>query len=186
MTREERAFLDLIEGKPDDVTARAVFADWLDDRGRAEEARFFRHVEMTGREFRSRTVASRDDNDYSETGWVAVVVTRGGREYGLLGCYGHCSCYGTWESLCGGGISDRYDPDEVKTPSFDWVGSYAGLVSLAERGVDPTTGRPIVSEEEDGEPPVEGPATPRAEYLREVYREILNHHTWRTVVAAAK
>lgn len=37
-TPEERGFLDAIEQNPDDTTARAVYADWLDEHDRPYEA----------------------------------------------------------------------------------------------------------------------------------------------------
>lgn len=42
MTADETAFLAAIKGEPSDTIARRVFADWLDDHDRAEEAAVWR------------------------------------------------------------------------------------------------------------------------------------------------
>lgn len=41
---EEAAFLDILLKRPEDDTARKVFADWLDERGRRVEAKYLREI----------------------------------------------------------------------------------------------------------------------------------------------
>lgn len=86
--------------------------------------------EMTREDFRKMIIAQDDDNDYSESGWVALV---NGRQ-AALATYGHCSCYSTFTSLCGGGISDTYKSGK---PRLTWRGTPAELVRMAARRADP-------------------------------------------------
>lgn len=87
----------------------------------------------TRRQFQAAIIAQDDDNDYSESGYVAVVVG----DQAALASYGHCSCYGTWDSLCGGGVGDYFDEDSVQSPRWDWEGSVDELVRMAARRADP-------------------------------------------------
>lgn len=80
--------------------------------------------------FEKSIVAQEDDGDYDESGWVAVVVG----DWAALTKYGHCSCYDTWASITGGGISDDEGPDE---PRWDWQGTPDDLVNLAGAKSDP-------------------------------------------------
>ena len=66
-----------------------------------------------------------------ESGWVACVFPDG---KAAIGQYSHCSCYGTFDDLCGGSIGDWM---ENGTPSFTWSGTVAELVAMAERTADP-------------------------------------------------
>lgn len=129
--------------KLEQIGDRLIYADWLDKNGRTEEAEFLRFVRMTGGEFRMSIVAQDDDNDYQESGWVVCKVRRGETDYGLVGVYGHCSCYDTWVDLCGGGISDYYGDDEVMEPQFAWIGSWEAVEWMARYGIDPKSLRPI-------------------------------------------
>jgi len=83
-------------------------------------------------EFEEFTIAQADDEDYQESGYVAAV--RDGVAY--LSSYSHCSCYGTFDALCGGGISDWFD--EEGDPQWDWTGSVDELVAMAKRCADPS------------------------------------------------
>lgn len=85
---------------------------------------------ITRQEFEGGVIAQHDDNDYSESGWVCFQID--GKFH--LARYSHCSCFGTFESLCGGGISDSFSEG---TPSVEWSGTRAELISLAERKMDP-------------------------------------------------
>jgi hypothetical protein len=85
---------------------------------------------MTRDEFEAAIIAQDDDKDYSESGWVAWVI--GDKAY--LGRYSHCSCFDTFDALCGGGISDHFDEGAV---ICDWHGTVAELIDLAIRRADP-------------------------------------------------
>lgn len=80
--------------------------------------------------FRECVIAQDDDNDYSESGWVAVV----DGDWAALTKYGHCSCYDTWASITNGGISDDEGPDE---PKWDWQGTVSELIGMATFKADP-------------------------------------------------
>lgn len=106
--------------------------------------------------FRASIIAQDDDNDYDESGWVAVVINN----WAALTSYGHCSCYDTWASITGGGISDNEGPDE---PRWDWTGTPDELIELAKRKGDPAlAGR--TSE----------PADYDHDHLMKVYEQIIN------------
>ena len=85
---------------------------------------------MKSKEFDAAVIAQDDDNDYSESGWVAWVV--GDAAY--LGSYSHCSCYGTFDALCGAGVGDYIDEG---TPRAEWTGTVEELVAMAVRKADP-------------------------------------------------
>jgi len=106
--------------------------------------------------FRQSIVAQDDDCDYSESGWVAVVVG----DWAALTKYGHCSCYDTWADITGGGISDNEGPEE---PRWDWQGTVDGLVRLAKNKLDPAlTDRVASTEDYD------------YDHLMKVYEQILD------------
>lgn len=75
-------------------------------------------------------IAQDDDRDYQESGWVAGVV----ENWAYLTSYSHCSCYDTWASITGGGISDDEGPND---PRWDWTGTPDELVALARSNGDP-------------------------------------------------
>jgi hypothetical protein len=70
-------------------------------------------------------VAQDDDEDYSESGWVAFTI-----DYTTfyLARYSHCSCFGTWTALAddGGG-----------TLSANWSGTRDELIRMATESLDP-------------------------------------------------
>jgi len=76
-------------------------------------------------------IAQDDDEGDKESGFIVVRQPDG--QY-AIGRYGHCSCYGTWTSLCGGGIA--YPAEHA--PIFDWVGTLDELRDLARRNADPS------------------------------------------------
>lgn len=113
---------------------------------------------MTSEEFGKSIIAQDDDNDYSESGWVAGILD--GVAY--LAHYSHCSCYGTFEDLCGGGISDSFSSGTIRV---NWEGTPAELVAMAQRKADPDMPERIITEEDyDGD------------HLLKVYAQVLAKH----------
>lgn len=112
-------------------------------------------MRMTREEFRNSVIAQDDDEDYSESGWVACV--HNGTAY--MGRYGHCSCYGTFDDLCGGGIGDYYDEG---SPSFTWSGTPDEMVELAKSNADPDMPNRTANEEDYD-----------YDHLKAVYQEII-------------
>lgn len=104
---------------------------------------------------KSKVIAQSDDNDYQESGWIAVV---DGKK-AALGNYSHCSCYGTWTALGGGGLSSSGGD-----PIFEWEGSVTELIHMAKRKADPC----VPSREAN-------PEDYDYDHLMDVYQQIL---TW--------
>ena len=157
MTGEQQFLLAAIDTVPDDWTARLVYADWLDEHSFAEEAAFIRafnpaspDVRITGDQFHAAVIAQDDDNDYSESGYFAAVFAFAGVDVAVIGQYAHCSCYDTWASICGGGISDYFAGDSIQQPRFNWIGSVPALLDMARRVADPSLPqRAAVTEDSD-------------------------------------
>lgn len=105
---------------------------------------------MTSDEFRSIVIASDDDEEFSESGWVAVV----DGDEAALGHYSHCSCYGTFEALSG----TSYEG----SPSWSWTGSVAELIELARENADP-----------DMPQRKSGPGDTDFDHLQKVYQQVL-------------
>lgn len=82
-------------------------------------------------EFTNWTIAQDDDQDYSESGYIALVTDDG---VAYMAYYSHCSCYGTWESLAAPAYP--YEGNEA-TLTFDWSGTPDELVDMAKRIADP-------------------------------------------------
>lgn len=116
--------------------------------------------------FQKSIIAQDDDGDYSESGWVAVVVG----DWAALTKYGHCSCYDTWASITGGGISDDEGPDQ---PHWDWSGNVTDLVRMAENKTDPALPGRLASEEDYD-----------YDHLMKVYEQVLKWAEHRTDLAA--
>lgn len=110
---------------------------------------------MTRKDFESSIIAQDDDNDYSESGYVACA--KGA--WAALSRYGHCSCYDTFTSLTGGGISDTHDEGDV---NWDWQGTPDELVNLARSNGDPAMPKRTVD-----------PKDCDADHLAKVYEQIL-------------
>jgi len=101
-------------------------------------------------EFIDAVIAQDDDNDYDESGYVAVVIG----DEAALSKYGHCSCYDTWDDLTGNG-----------SPRWDWTGTVEELVQLARGKKDPSLPeRTAMSKDYD------------YDHLMEVYRQIIEWH----------
>lgn len=88
-------------------------------------------MQVTREEFEAAIIGQDDDNDYSESGYVACVFPNG---VAAIARYSHCSCYGTFESLCGGGISDHFASGNVV---FDWTGTVEQMLQMAHDVADP-------------------------------------------------
>lgn len=73
------------------------------------------------------TIAQDDDNDYEESGYIAVY--DGNRC--AIARYGHCSCYGTWTSLYN---SNSSRPNGI---IWDWIGTKRQILKMAMNKLDP-------------------------------------------------
>lgn len=70
------------------------------------------------------TIAQDDDNDYAESGYIAIY---DGRKFAIAR-YSHCSCFETWTSLngnVGNGIT------------WDWIGTKRQVLKMARDKLDP-------------------------------------------------
>ncbi len=116
---------------------------------------------LTRDTFRSNVIAQADDEDWQESGWVAVLYA--GVAY--LTRYGHCSCYGTWTAICGGGVNKSAEslPDNW----YVWSGTPAELLDMAVRRADPAIPeREMDNRDHD------------AHHLRAVYAQLIER--WQT------
>lgn len=75
------------------------------------------------------TIAQDDDNDYQESGYIAVY---DGKRCALAR-YSHCSCYGTWTALGGG----DYSKPGNGSITWDWFGTKRQLLKMAREKLDP-------------------------------------------------
>jgi hypothetical protein len=75
-------------------------------------------------------IAQDDDNDYSESGWVAIYDPD--KKKCAISRYSHCSCYGTWEAIKG----------------WDWEGTPKKLLKLAKKELDPNMPERKISPED--------------------------------------
>lgn len=98
-------------------------------------------IHMTKTQWENGIIGQDDDEDYSESGYVAWI--HEGVAY--LAKYSHCSCYDTFADLCGGGVSDYFDEGDV---SFVWSGTPVDLVAMAGRKADPDMPDRVASEED--------------------------------------
>lgn len=120
-------------------------------------------ISITNRdEYASSVIAQADSGGYDPSGYVAVV--KDGQA--ALSSFGHCSCYGTWEALCGGGISDYFQEGQ---PDWDWTGTVDELVAMAREGLDPDLPQRKI-----------GASDYNSGYLTDVYRQILEWNEQRS------
>ena len=91
-------------------------------------------LRMTPKQMSEWTIAQKDDEDYQESGYIALKISD---EECYLSNYSHCSCYGTFTCLAGGGISEYYEQDQVAELQFIWKGTWQELVAMAKRKADP-------------------------------------------------
>jgi hypothetical protein len=104
-------------------------------------------------------VGQSDDCYYEESGWIAVVKDN----EAALGHYSHCSCYGTWSSLCGGGVNDSGN----EGPNWSWIGTPSELLEMAIAKEDPgLKGRTASIEDYD------------YDHLMDVYDQIKKHYNY--------
>ncbi len=85
---------------------------------------------MTLEQFEASVIAQDDDQDYQEAGYVAGVH----EGVAFISRYSHCSCYGTFDALCGGGIGDSFSSGSL---TLDWTGTVEELIDMATRIADP-------------------------------------------------
>lgn len=97
--------------------------------------------------FRDSIIAQDDDDDYSESGYVAVVIG----DWDALARYSHCSCNDTWEY--------------IESDGWDWSGTVSELLKLAKNKLDPSV-KDRKSSPEDCD----------YDHLMNVYSEILSWH----------
>lgn len=120
--------------------------------------------------FKACIIAQGDSNEqYENSGYVAVVDGK----FAALTRFGHCSCYGTWTSVCGGGITSG--GSDLGSPEWDWTGTVAQLVKLAKRNADPA----FPAREAN-------PKDYDYAYLVETYRQILEWDAKRKAERAAR
>lgn len=165
MTPDQQEFVKIIEKCPTDENARAVYADWLDERGFSHEAAWQRSGgRMASKEFLASVVAQDDDDDYEEIGYVVCVVERQGLRIALLAKYGHNSVHDTWSDLCqdfdGDYLNDKPD-DVVCHPRWIWIGSVEEFLGLARNDADPTIPTRKNADEDY-----------QVDHLRAVYRQV--------------
>lgn len=119
--------------------------------------------------FQKCIIAQGDSDDqYENSGYVAVV----DGNFAALARFGHCSCFGTWTAVIGGGITGGCD---LGSPEWDWKGTVAQLVKLAKNKADfNLPGRTVNDTDCD------------AQYLLETYRQILEWDAKRKADKAAR
>lgn len=145
-----------------------IVADILEENGDIKGARELRKDDPYSRQYESYSPSSQirtafsssiigqhDDEDYSESGYVAVRVG----DWCAIAAYGHCSCYDTWTDITGGDISDDMGSGPIK---WDWQGTYAELLDMARRVADPAM------PERDA-----NPDDSDYDHLVEMYRQVL-------------
>jgi hypothetical protein len=80
--------------------------------------------------YQASIVAKSDDgDDWSASGYVIVEIG----DWTAISFYSHCSCYGTWESLVGGGPCT----DGKNDPAWDWQGTPEQMYDMDRRHADP-------------------------------------------------
>jgi len=111
--------------------------------------------------FEQSIIAQDDDQDYSESGYVACVI----EDRAYLFHYSHCSCFGTWEAISN--YDDGYwdNTPEDREISAAWEGSVKDLIYLAATKADPAMPeRESTPEDYDHD------------HLMAVYDQILTHY----------
>lgn len=83
-------------------------------------------------QYAKSVIAQCDSGGYDPSGWVAVYDPT--TKLYALASFGHCSCYGTWEALCGGGIGDYFTTGD---PKWNWEGTKRQLIKMIIGNLDP-------------------------------------------------
>jgi len=113
-------------------------------------------MNMTREQFESSIIGQHDDCGWDDSGYVAGVFDG----TAFIARYAHCSCYDTFDALCGGGIGDDFDSGSIQT---DWRGTPAELVDMARRCADPVfPDRTAIPDDSD------------YDNLQEVYRQVID------------
>lgn len=86
-----------------------------------------------------KVVGQDDDNDYSESGYIAFIYE--GKAY--ITNYRHCSCYGTADVIF---TSSEFLPDKI--PVLCWGGTVDEMVEMAKRKADPDRPERTMMEED--------------------------------------
>lgn len=163
MTPEQNAFLNRLAECPDDDVARGVYADYLDEIGYPHSAAWQRSgAKMEREEYEECRIARSADNVYDPSGWVACIAERQGLRIAMIGSFSHCSCYDTWDDLCGCGISMSVGYGDMVRPKWAWIGSVEDMLVLARNSADPIVLARVIST-----------ADYNAHHLLELYRQIL-------------
>lgn len=84
---------------------------------------------LTKSNFDACVIGQDDDDDYDESGWVAL----SWNGHAAIACYAHCSCYGTVSAIFDGGVNDPGGD----VPNLTWTGSEDELVEMAKGTRDP-------------------------------------------------
>ena len=106
--------------------------------------------------FNQSIIAQDDDNDYQESGYVAVSIG----DWAAITRYGHCSCFGTWTDITGGNYGRSSGQSDI---AWGWQGSVAELIEMAKNVSDPAIpSRKAVPEDCD------------YDHLIRVYKQILD------------
>lgn len=169
MINTKTEFMDMVRKEPTQDNC-LVFADWLEENGDHKLAEQLRAGQIPfmlrrgdneyvqgkrGTKFSDSIIAQDDDEDYSESGYVVVRIG----DWCAIARYGHCSCFGTWASITGGGISDSEGDTD---PQWDWQGTHAQLLDMARRTADPSMPERAADPEDSD-----------YDHLQKVYQQVL-------------
>lgn len=104
---------------------------------------------ITRSNFRDYIIGQDDDNDYSESGYLACV----DGDFAGISRYSHCSCYDTGSSICSG-----------ETVNWDWTGTPSELLDMATRIADPAVPERLANKDDYD-----------YDHLAEMYRQVRLH-----------
>ena len=122
-------------------------------------------MKINRRLFERSIIAQDDDHDYQESGFAICLFPDG---TAAIFDYSHCSCYGTWEAMTGGGISDYYDSGEENPPDREvnpvWNGTKDQLIAIAKGLRDPSMPERLINSEDYD-----------YDHLMNCYQQVLKH-----------
>lgn len=97
-------------------------------------------MNLTSDQFRLSIIAQSDNEDYQESGWVALIANG----QAALAHYSHCSCFGTFTSLDVNGHPTldvnghpTYENTYLGELSVDWEGTPKELLAIAKGRLNP-------------------------------------------------